>query len=217
MTSDQKYLLPNEINNSRVYLADFDRVTYSQVAWTDEDVKELVVNYHRKIKLLLLVKGHVIIPLPHLLESELAREVLGNFHDLFSCGAVMPTLPPKLDSAKEYLQFQLALLKKEDVEFFRGSEPQEMAAMLDESARFVRWDDKHAAKWYRQRLLADMQDPQSLLRLTFQERKLRLPLKTFRRLEKINNFDRTDVYLAAKDLGDFPRWELLSSYADFLY
>lgn len=217
MILDQKYLLPNEINNSRVYLADFDRVTYSQVAWTDEDVEQLVVNYQRKIKLLLLVKGHVIIPLPHLIESELAREVIGNFPDLFSCGAVLPTLPPKIDTAKDFLQYQLKSVKESDADLYRGSEPQEMAALMDETAQFVRWEDKRSTDWFRQRLLTDMQDAQSLLRLTFQERKLKLPLKTFRRLEKIANFDRTDVYLAAKELGDLPRWELLSSYADFLY
>lgn len=217
MTSAPKYLLPNEITNSRVFLADFDRATYSQVAWTDEDVEQLVVNYHRKIKLLLLVKGHVIIPLPHLLESELAREVLGNFPDLFSCGAVLSTLPPKIDTAKDFLQYQIESLKGSEADLYRGSEPQEMAALMDETAHFVRWEDKQSTDWFRQRLLTDMQDAQSLLRLTFQERKLQLPLKTFRRLEKIEKIDRTDVYLAAKELGDLPRWELLSSYADFLY
>ncbi len=217
MDPHKKHLLPNEITNSRVYLADFDRVTYSQVAWTDEEVDQLVINYQRKIKLLLLVKGHVIIPLPHLLESELAREVIGNFPDLFSCGAIIPTLPQKTDSATSFLQSQLETLKESDADLYRGSEPEEMAALIDETACFVRWEDKHSADWFRQRLLTDMQDSQSLLRLTFHNRKLKLPQKTFRRLEKTPNFDRTDVYFAAKELGDLPRWELLSAYADFLY
>jgi len=217
MALDKKLLLPNEITNSRVYLADFDRVTYSQVAWLDEEVEQLIVNYQRKIKLLLLVKGHVIIPLPHLIESELAREVIGNFPDLFSCGAVLPTLPPRTNSAKDFLEFQLESLKGSDADLYRGTEPQEMAALMDETAHFVRWEDRQSADWFRQRLLTDMQDPKSLLRLTFQARKLKLPLKTFRRLEKIEKFDRTDVYLAAKELGDLPRWEILSNYADFLF
>lgn len=217
MALEKKVLLPNEINNSRVYLADFDRVTYSQVAWTEEDVDELILNYQRKIKLLLLVKGHVIIPLPHLTESELAREVIGNSPDLFSCGAVLPTLPPKIDSAQDFLQFQIESLKESNACLYRGSEPQEMAALMDETAHFVRWEDRQSMDWFRQRLLADMQDPLSLLRLTFQARKLKLPRKTIRRLEKIENFARTDVYLAAKEIGDLPRWELLSTYADFLY
>lgn len=216
MHSDKRILSLSEITNSRVYLADFDRVTYSQVAWTEEDVDQLVLNYYRKIKLLLLVKGHVIIPLPHLLESELAREVLGNYPDLFACGAVITTLPAKIDSAKEFLDFQLAL-REDDVDLYSGSEPQEMAAMLDESARFISWDDEQAGDWYRQRLLADLQDHQSLLRLTFAERSLKLPQKVYRRLKKIEKFERSDVYSAAKELGDLPRWELLSAYADFLY
>ena len=207
--------LPDELWSSRVYLADFDRITYSQVAWTPEDVDQLIINYERKIKLLLLVKGHIIIPLSHLLESDLAREILGPFPDLFSSDAIVPMLASDASSAQDFLQNKLDMLRESDAEFFRGSEPAEMAGLIDQTAKFVRWNDEEASQWFCERMLDDLENPQSLLRLTFQHNGFKLPQKTRQRLAKKSNFNRNDVYLAAKALAH-PRWGLLSEYADFL-
>ena len=54
-------LSPDEIQKSRVYFTEFDRVTYSQVAWSAEDVEGIKLSLERKLKLLALVKGHVVI------------------------------------------------------------------------------------------------------------------------------------------------------------
>ena len=59
----------------KVYFTEFDRVTYSQVAWTAEDVEEIKHNLERKVKLLGLIKGVIIIATSHLFESELAQEL----------------------------------------------------------------------------------------------------------------------------------------------
>jgi len=69
-------VFPESIRASRVYFTEFDRVTYSQVAWTPADVSAIRRNMERKLKLVALVKGHVVIAASHLLESELAHEVL---------------------------------------------------------------------------------------------------------------------------------------------
>jgi len=208
-------LLPDELQSSRVYLADFDRVTYSQVAWTPEDVDQIILDYERKIKLLLLVKGHIIIPLTHLLESDLAREILRPHPDLFSNGAIVPMLASDAISARDFLQKKLEMPKESEAEFFRGSEPKEMAGLIDEAAKFVHWNDVLASQWFCERLLADLENPQSLLRLSFQHNGFILPQKIRKGLAKKSDFNRTDFYLAAKTLGN-PRWGLLSDYADFL-
>jgi hypothetical protein len=217
MNRSKTLFLPNELTSSRVYLADFDRVTYSQVAWDEEDIERLITNYERKVKLLLLVKGHLIIPITHLLESELAREVLGPHPGLFSGGAVIPMLPQDFSSATGFLQMQLASLDEDNASLYRGSEPEEMAALLDENSLFLRWEANDASQWFQQRILADLEDSHSLINLTFQHNKLKLPKKTLRRLAKIEKLNRTDVYFAAKELKDLDRWELLSGYADFVY
>jgi hypothetical protein len=217
MSNSSKLFLPEELTNSRVYLSDFDRVTYSQVAWTEEDIKQLVTNYQRKVKLLLLVKGHMVIPLTHLLESELAREVIGPYPELFSCRAVIPMLPQDFNTAQEFLQAQLNTPSEDKASLYQGSEQEELTALIDESAQFIRWESGNAAQWFRRRILVDIEVSQSLLNLTFKHNKLKLPKKTARKLSKIEGFDRTDVYFAAKELGDLDRWELLANYADFIY
>jgi hypothetical protein len=43
-------------------------------------------------------------------------------------------------------------------------------------------------------------------------------LQGLRRLiQKVKDFNRTDVYKIAKGLGDLKQWELLANYADFVY
>jgi hypothetical protein len=71
-----KYINPAELKLPRVYFTEFDRITYSQVAWTAEDVAEIKRDLERKVKLLSLIKGVVIIAASHLFESELAREFI---------------------------------------------------------------------------------------------------------------------------------------------
>jgi hypothetical protein len=217
MGTDNKPHPLDKIYSNRVYLADFDRVTYSQVAWTDEDIEQLFVNFDRKIKLLLLVKGHVILPVSHLLESELAREVVGPYPDLFACGALVPLLPRDSVSARSFLQVQIDTLRDSDADLYRGSEPEEMAALIDETARYFQWEEWDASQWFCHRFLNDLDDPQSLLRLTLQNNGLELPHKVYHKLSKADHFYRTDIYLATQDITDLDRRELINAYADFLF
>jgi hypothetical protein len=61
------------MDRSTVYFTEFDRVTYSQVAWAADEVEAIRRNMERKLKLVALTKGHVVIAASHLLESELAQ------------------------------------------------------------------------------------------------------------------------------------------------
>ncbi|HED01219.1 MAG TPA: hypothetical protein ENN18_12745 [Proteobacteria bacterium] len=67
---------PIDLKIPRAYFTEFDRITYSQVAWTAEDVEEIKRNLERKVKLLGLIKGVLIIATSHLFESELAQEFI---------------------------------------------------------------------------------------------------------------------------------------------
>ena len=85
-----KVVRPEDITDSRVYFTEFDRTTYSQVAWTEDEVEEIKRSLERKLKLLALVKGHVVVAASHLIESELAHEILLSHPRLFSEGVVVP-------------------------------------------------------------------------------------------------------------------------------
>lgn len=60
-----KFIDPTDLKIPRVYFTEFDSITYSQVKWIAEDVEEIKRNLERKIKLLGLIKGVVIIATSH--------------------------------------------------------------------------------------------------------------------------------------------------------
>jgi hypothetical protein len=208
---------PDTLNVNRVYLADFDRITYSQVAWTPEDILQLTTSLEQKLKLLLLVKSHVIIPIPHLLESELAHEVIGRHPELFTSGAVVPSLQEGFSSVRDFLQKKLVDEDRFQASLYQGAGQDDIAAMVDESATIVHWNSVKATEWFRTRLLADLNDPHSLLRLAFKAQGLSLLPETIEQIEQHDKLSRTDVYKVAKGLGDLRQWELLANYADFVY
>jgi len=49
-----KFVSSDFITLSRAYFTEFDRVTYSQVAWTAADVEAIRRNMERKLKLVAL-------------------------------------------------------------------------------------------------------------------------------------------------------------------
>ena len=70
-----KFVSRDSITLSRVYFTEFDRVTYSQVAWTAADVEAIRCNTECKLKLVALIKGLVVIAASHLVDSgNLAKE-----------------------------------------------------------------------------------------------------------------------------------------------
>ena len=83
---------PEQLHPHRVYFTALDRVTYSQVAWTQKDVEGIKNSLARTLKLLSLTKGHVVIAASHLLESELAREIILPYPELISRRIIVPAL-----------------------------------------------------------------------------------------------------------------------------
>lgn len=209
-------VLPDSINESRVYFTELDRVTYSQVAWTKEDIEEIIRNLERKIKLLALTKGHVVIAASHLLESELAHEILLNHPRLFSEGVIVPALRSEFTGFESYLESKLASEKQ--AALYTGESVREMAHMLDSNVSLaVKWDVNQTAGWFRERLIADMSDERSLLRLCLRERGSVIPPTMVSHISEVPRLGRPDVYSAAKATGDKNLWHIVSQYADFLY
>ena len=93
----------DQLSPHRVYFTEFDHVTYSQVVWTPNDVEEIKRNLNRKLKLLTLTKGHVVIAASHLLESELTREVILPYPELISNRIVVPALREDFVSCEAFL------------------------------------------------------------------------------------------------------------------
>jgi hypothetical protein len=98
-----KFINPTDLKIPRVYFTEFDRITYSQVAWTAKDVEQIKHNLERKVKLLGLIKGVVIIATSHLFESELAQEFIKENPIVLEKGIILPALISKYKDFSDFL------------------------------------------------------------------------------------------------------------------
>ncbi len=207
---------PEAILPSRAYFTEFDRVTFSQVAWTDADVEAIRRNVERKLKLLALLKGHVVIAASHLLESELAHEVLLPYPRLFSEKVIVPALRSDFSGFESFLDAKVA--EGKEAEKYSGSTSREMAQMLDsETALSVRWQVDQTSEWFKKRLLSDLTEKGSLFNSWLRRANVDVPLDLISRISDSPRLSRQDVYLLAKNTGNKNLWEAVSEYADFLY
>jgi len=211
-----KFVSPDSIMLSRVYFTEFDRVTYSQVAWTAADVKAIRRNMERKLKLVALIKGHVVIAASHLLESELAHEVLFPHPKLFSTGVIVPALRAEFTGFEGFLESKLTE-GKESAQY-EGNARRDMAQMLDSQVSMaVKWEVEQTSGWFKERLISDMTDDRSLLRSCLRENGSMIPPNLVARIESIHRLSRKDIYVSAKDTGDKTLWNIMCAYTDFLY
>ncbi|MDH4035652.1 MAG: hypothetical protein OEV80_17805 [candidate division Zixibacteria bacterium] len=208
---------PGKLNASRVYFTEFDRVTYSQVAWTPSDVEGIKPALIRKLKLLALTKGHVVIAASHLLESELARELLLPHPELFSERIVVPALREEFPTCVDFMESKQHAPSQGEAELYCGADQSEMAQLIDDSARPVKWNTAETSTWFKSRLLSDLRNPNSLPGLMLSENGLSVPESMCSELENTASLSRGAVYSASQQCGELTFREIITSYADFLY
>lgn len=212
-----KTLPAPELPASRTYFAEFDRTLYSQFSWTWDEVEELRVGLKRKLKLLGLVKGHIIVPASHLLESELARGIVEECPQLLQRGVIVPALRGDFATAQAFLDAKLADPDPGEAKLYEGTGPRNIAMLIDQCVRIERWQISDASDWFKTRLLADVDDDRSLLRAALRRHGLALSADFRTRIADLPRVSRGAVYNVAKDLGNTDLWELLCTYVDFLY
>lgn len=208
---------PGELNASRVYFTEFDRVTYSQVAWTPSDVEGIKSDLIRKLKLLILTKGHVIIAASHLLESELAREVIFPHPQLFSERIIVPALREEFPTCVDFLEAKRESLSPGEATLYHGAEQREMAQLIDIRAQPVKWNTSETSNWFKSRLISDLRNANSLPGLILLEKGLKVPESLCSELENTESLSRGVVYRASKQCDELTLRETINSYADFLY
>ena len=159
--------MPKQLHPHRAYFTALDRVTYSQVAWTPEDVEEIKRALLRKMKLLALTKGHVVIAASHLLESELGREIILPYPELIVRDVVVPALRDDFSSCSEFLEAKKSSSSPGESCLYKGEEQEAMAKLIDSEGLIVRWNASTTSSWFKTRLLRDLRDDKSLLRFLF--------------------------------------------------
>jgi hypothetical protein len=205
------------LNANRVYFTEFDRATYSQVAWSEEDVKEIVRSLERKIKLLALTKGHIVIATSHLLESELARELILHYPKLISERIIVPALRSDYSSCAAFLEAKQHANDQGERKLYMGVKQHEIARLIDTSAITVRWSPDETSGWFKTRLIADLRDSKSLVGIHLHNKGLTVSDNICCELEEMPSLSRGAVHLATKRQNSLTFREIVNAYADFLY
>lgn len=207
----------SELTTNRVYFTELDRITYSQVAWTPSDVDEIKRTLGRKLKLLALTKGHVVIAASHLLESELARELILPNPELLLERIIVPALRSDYASCGAFLDAKRDSDSPGEKQLYHGDEQREMAQLVDSSSLVVRWDPSETSGWFKKRLLSDIRNERSLVSVRLQEKGLTVPSSLEAELESAPTLSRGLVYQATKHCNNLALQEIIGGYADFLY
>jgi len=211
-----KFIDPTNLKIPRVYFTEFDRVTHSQVAWTAEDVEEIKRNLERKVKLLSLIKGVVIIATSHLFESELAQEFIKENPIVLEKGIILPAL---ISSYKNFSDFLFAKREEsKERERYLSKDKDEISTLLSNSVNaVVKWDVDLTTKWFKQRLLQDLENERSVLRFNLSAVPQPLITDVASRISELEFPSRGEIYNIAKNSGDKILWARLCDYTDFVY
>lgn len=211
-----KFIDPTDIKIPRAYFTEFDRVTYSQVDWTAEDVKELKLNLERKVKLLGLIKGVVIIATSHLYESKLAQEFIRENPIALKEGIILPALISKYKNFSDFLSSKREESKER--ELYLSKDKDEINILLSDCVdAVVKWDVHLSTKWFKQRLLQDLGDERSVLRFNLSTVPPLLISDVASRVRELESPSRGKIYNIAKNSGNKILWMRLCDYTDFIY
>lgn len=211
-----KLINPADLRIPRVYFTEFDRITYSQVAWAEEDIEEIKLNLARKVKLLGCIKGLVIIATSHLFESEIAQDFIRANPIVLEEGIILPALSSTYNNFSDFLKSKRNDSKEK--ERYWGNDKDEINSLLSNSVdAIVRWDGQTTIQWFKHRLLYDLKDERSVLRYNLSTISPQLIADVVKRINGLDAPSRGEIYQIAKNSDDKILWIRLSDYADFLY
>lgn len=209
-------IAPIYLKIPRAYFTEFDRITYSQVAWTMEDVGEIKRNLERKVKLLGLIKGVVIIATSHLFESELAQEFIKENPIVLEKGIILPALISKYKNFSDFLSAKREESKER--ERYLTTDKDEIKTLLSNYVdTVVSWNVDLTTKWFKQRLLQDLEEERSVLRFNLSAVPLPLIEGVTSCIRELESPSRGEIYNIAKNSGNKILWTRLCDYTDFVY
>ena len=211
-----KYIDPKDLNTPRAYFTEFDRITYSQVAWTEKDIEEIKLNLERKVKLLGCIKGIVIIATSHLFESEIAQEFIKKNPIVLEEGIILPALISQYKDFSTFLLYKRERSKEKKA--YLGHDKDEINTLLSNSVNsVVKWDVQVTTNLFKQRLVQDLEEERSVLRFNLHNVPMPIILEVASRIRKLESPSRGEIYKIAKDSGNKILWRRLTDYADFVY
>lgn len=200
----------------KTYFTEYDRVTYTQVNWDAADVDQIELDLERKVKLLALIKGVVVISTSHLYESDIARDFLRSNPILLKEGIIVPALISKYKDFSDFLTSKRQDSKENNL--YLGSDKDDVNSMLSDCVDSVfKWDVNQTVAWFKQRLLRDLKDERSVLRFNLANVPSDIIAKTASRIKDLEFPSRSEIYKIAHTSGNNILWTRLCDYTDFIY
>jgi len=211
-------VFPDELPAHKVFFTEFD-VHGDPSVWAASRDREAALqrSLERKLKLLLLTKSNILVAASQLLESPFAHDLLLRHPRLLNTGAIISSI--KLDHASS-IDF---LDVKREEEQARPSSPyhfavaEDVARMIDEVGTSVRWPLELMSDWFRDRLVGDLADEKSLIRIAMLQEGILFPVELGESISEEQSLSRNRVDELTATYGDSRLRDYVNLYSDFIY
>lgn len=210
-----KSVEPKELMPHRVFFTEFDR--YNSFGNWNNHKADVERQLHRKIKLLLLTKGHLVVAASQLLESPFAHDLILKHPKILNSGSLISSMKYGHDDTVDFLNEKRMEQEKVISNPYHTSKAHEVASAIDTIGTSVRWNLSGISTWFRDRLASDINDSKSLLRVTLSHESILLPNDLSGTIAEQDVLSRGRVEKILKDYNNKELNNIVLAYSDFIY
>jgi len=210
-----KSVEPNDLISHRVFFTEFDR--YNTIYHWENSKSGIQRLLERKLKLLILTKGHVVVAASQLLESPFAHNLIIEHPSLLNSGALVSSMKYGHNSTLDFLLDKRNEQLKNKVNPYHTKLAKDVADSIDENGTVVRWSLEGNSGWFRDRLALDLEDPKSLIRITLNHENVILPKELSTTIKECEYLSRGKVESIVKKYNNPDLENIVIAYSDFIY
>ncbi len=157
---------PEDLKGARIYFTGFDEKSFNANLSKEEKLKKI----EKILKVLLLTKNKIVFGASHL-KSDLAREIISKYPDIFEKKLLLPAL------RNEHKGDLSKVIGKKD-------------SLLTIFDAYVGWNLKDNTTWFKNKILEEFKTEKSILRLNLKNTSINNINQIIKILEEKEYFDR---------------------------
>lgn len=210
-----KSVKPEDLLPHKVFFTEYDKYnSFSNLANNNENIE---IQLNRKLKLLILTKGHVVIAASQLLESPFAHNLLVKHPKLLRSGAIVSSMKYGHDTTFDFLHYKREEQSDNSKNPYHTALAKETADIIDQEGMVVRWKLEGNSVWFRDRLVSDLNDTKSLLRVTCRSQNVILPNDISDAIKNNDYLSRGKVESITRSYKNNELNNILIAYSNFVY
>ncbi len=210
-----KSVEPNDLMPHRVFFTEFDR--FNTMFHWDNQKDEINRILQRKIKLLILTKGHLVVAASQLLESPFAHNLIIRHPNLLKSGTLISSMKYGHNSTIDFLIDKREEQKKALSNPYHTSLAKDVAEKIDSIGTVVRWKIEGISNWFKDRLARDLEDSQSLLSVILNHQNVLIPNDISATIKQCDILSRGKVESIVKKYLNQDLQNIVLAYSDFIY